>query len=102
MVALGDANSRMKDFYDVWICSRHVEFDTNTLVQAIQATFKNRVTALPNDEFEVLNPKFADRHMVQWNAFVRRIGQAELADQFVNIIEELANFAVPLLRSAKE
>jgi len=32
MVALGSANSRMKDFYDVWICSKHLVFDADTLL----------------------------------------------------------------------
>jgi predicted nucleotidyltransferase component of viral defense system len=34
MVALGTANSRMKDFYDVWICSNHLDFNTDTLLKA--------------------------------------------------------------------
>jgi predicted nucleotidyltransferase component of viral defense system len=42
MVALGEANSRMKDFYDVWICSRHLDFDAGTLLTAVGATFNNR------------------------------------------------------------
>jgi hypothetical protein len=101
MVALGDANSRMKDFYDVWICSRHIKFNTDTLIRSIQATFKNRETDVPNDEFEVLTPEFAARHLVQWNAFVKRIGEGELTGQFAKIIQDLADFTVPLLRSAK-
>jgi hypothetical protein len=40
MVALGNANSRMKDFYDVWICSKHLDLDADTLLKAIDATFK--------------------------------------------------------------
>jgi len=44
MVALGNANSRMKDFYDVWIYSKHLDFNTDTLLKAIDATFKNRET----------------------------------------------------------
>jgi hypothetical protein len=47
MVALGGANSRMKDFYDVWICSKHLDFNTDTLLKAIDATFKNRETPVP-------------------------------------------------------
>ena len=31
MVALGNANSRMKDFEDVWICSNHLDFNADTL-----------------------------------------------------------------------
>jgi predicted nucleotidyltransferase component of viral defense system len=37
MVALGSANSRMKDFYDVWICSNHLDFNTETLLKAVGA-----------------------------------------------------------------
>jgi hypothetical protein len=54
MVALGDADSRMKEFYDVWICSSHVDFNATTLRNAIEATFKNRETPVPNEEFEAL------------------------------------------------
>ena len=54
MVALGDANSRMKDFYDVWICSKHLDFNADTLLKAIDATFKNRETRVPAEEFEAL------------------------------------------------
>ena len=47
MVALGNANSRMKDFYDVWICSTHLDLNGKTLLKAIDATFKNRQTPVP-------------------------------------------------------
>jgi Nucleotidyl transferase AbiEii toxin, Type IV TA system len=44
MVALGTANSRMKDFYDVRICSNHLDFNTDILFKAVDATFRNRET----------------------------------------------------------
>jgi hypothetical protein len=59
MVALGSANSRMKDFYDVWICSTHLDFNANALMKSIDATFKNRQTPIPGGEFEALTPDFA-------------------------------------------
>jgi hypothetical protein len=99
MVALGDANSRMKDFYDVWICSTHLDFNTDTLLKAVDATFRNRETTVPADEFEVLTPDFAERHLVQWNAFVKKIGEGELANRFAEVIEHIKAFAVPILRS---
>ncbi len=40
MVKLGVANSRMKDFYDLWVLARRFEFDSGTLAAAIQSTFK--------------------------------------------------------------
>jgi predicted nucleotidyltransferase component of viral defense system len=69
MVALGGANSRMKDFYDVWICSKHLDFNTSTLLKAVDATFKNRETSVPAEEFDALTRNFAEGHRVQWNAF---------------------------------
>lgn len=37
--ALPTANSRMKDFYDIWILSRTLPFDLQTLSKALRATF---------------------------------------------------------------
>jgi predicted nucleotidyltransferase component of viral defense system len=47
MVALGLTNTRMKDFYDVWVLSRHHEFDLERLSRAIAATFERRETPIP-------------------------------------------------------
>jgi len=96
MVALGDANSRMKDFYDVWVCSKHLDFKEGTLLQAIEATFKNRETPVPAGEFEALTTAFAERHRVQWNAFVKKIGERELTDKFDKVVEDLRDFVLPL------
>ena len=38
MVALGIANTRMKDFYDVWLLSETHRFDRVTSASAIAAT----------------------------------------------------------------
>jgi len=46
MVALGRANSRMKDFYDVWLLRQSFPFDDDRLTRAIAATFERRGTAM--------------------------------------------------------
>jgi predicted nucleotidyltransferase component of viral defense system len=99
MVALGDANSRMKDFYDVWICSNHLDFNMDMLLKAIDATFKNRETPVPAQEFEALTTNFVERHGVQWNAFVKKVGEDELTDAFDKIVEDLKIFVIPVLIS---
>jgi predicted nucleotidyltransferase component of viral defense system len=99
MVALGNANSRMKDFYDIWYYSNHLDSNTETLLKAIDATFKNRETPVPVEELEALSRSFAEEHRVQWNAFVKKIGEHQLTDAFVNVIEKLKTFVTPLLRS---
>lgn len=47
IVMLGIANSRMKDFYDLWIMARRLFFEGSVLCQAIKATFQRRSTILP-------------------------------------------------------
>lgn len=46
---LGRVNSRMKDFYDIWILSRSFDFDDDRLARAITATFERRETPIPED-----------------------------------------------------
>jgi predicted nucleotidyltransferase component of viral defense system len=99
MVALGAANSRMKDFYDVWICSRHLDFNTNTLLKAIDATFMNRETPPPTGEFEALTTTFVEGHRAQWNAFVKKMGEEDLIDAFGEVVADLKAFALPALRA---
>ena len=99
MVALGNANSRMKDFYDVWTCSRHLDFQADTLLKAIGATFKNRETEMPAEDFEALSGDFVAAHRSQWNAFVKKLGEDGLTDAFGNVIDELRTFALPVLRA---
>jgi predicted nucleotidyltransferase component of viral defense system len=99
MVALGNANSRMKDFYDVWVCSKHLEFDAEALLEAIDATFKNRETPIPVEDIEAFATTFVEEHRVQWNAFARKVGENELVDAFGRVVEDLKAFATPALRS---
>lgn len=47
MVKLGILNSRMKDFYDLWLLSRQFDFDGRVLATAIRKTFENRKTDIP-------------------------------------------------------
>lgn len=64
MVALGGANSRMKDFYDVRICARHLDFDAATLLEAIEATFKSRGAPVPAEKPEALTLSFVEQHRI--------------------------------------
>ena len=46
MVMLGIANSRIKDFYDLWVITSRMEIEGSLLVEAIKATFERRDTPL--------------------------------------------------------
>ena len=79
MVALGNANSRMKDFYDVWICSNHLDFDGDALLKAIARRSRIEELRCREDDLEALTAGFVDGHRPQWNAFVKKIGEDELS-----------------------
>ena len=42
IVSLGIANSRMKDFYDLWMIAQTFTFEGDNLANAIQQTFERR------------------------------------------------------------
>jgi predicted nucleotidyltransferase component of viral defense system len=74
MVALGIANSRMKDFYDLWLLARRFTFVGPALCRAIRATFRRRNTVLSSDPPLALTAGFGtDTDKVkQWQAFVKK------------------------------
>ena len=99
MVKLGIANTRMKDFHDIWFLAQRFEFDGPTLRKAIDATFARRQTNLPPLP-EALTDAFADdpSKQVQWAAFLRRNGLAGVPERFSEVVTVLRNFFDPVLR----
>lgn len=78
MVRLGRENSRMKDFYDVWLLLRTVPADER-LAATLRATFARRGTPLPIEVPDAWSDAFASDPMkrTQWSAFLRRALTAE-------------------------
>ncbi len=74
MVALGLDNTRMKDFYDLWVIARRFKLETPLLGGAIAATFERRRTAIPASIPVALTREFSQTasRQSQWNGFVRR------------------------------
>ncbi len=95
MVHRGIANSRMKDFYDVWILATTYTFEARTLRDAIRSTFDRRDTPLPVDVPLALTGEFAGdtTKRMQWTAFVRKgkllANESVDLNQVVPIIEKL-------------
>jgi hypothetical protein len=59
MVALGIANSRMKDFFDLWFLAGNFGFEGTLLQEAIAKTFERRQTPIPTDVPLALTDDFA-------------------------------------------
>jgi len=97
MVKLGIANSRMKDFYDLWVIARDFEFGGALLGRAIKATFERRGTALPTEVPLALSDEFSrdPGKKTQWVAFLRRLGREEGATPLSEVTEALKEFLLP-------
>lgn len=103
MVTLGMANSRMKDFFDLWHLARLQSFDGNRLAGAVEATFKRRKTPIPQDDPLALTSRFADdpTKQMQWTAFNRRNIANEKPPELPHVIERLREFLLPALNSIR-
>uniref|UniRef100_E6VND0 Nucleotidyl transferase AbiEii/AbiGii toxin family protein n=1 Tax=Rhodopseudomonas palustris (strain DX-1) TaxID=652103 RepID=E6VND0_RHOPX len=101
MVALGRANSRMKDFYDIWVLSRDYQFEGESLARAIAATFARRRTEIPTELPDALTKAFAEdaAKIKQWKAFMENIevDVVPLAD----VVADLAAFLMPRAAQAR-
>ncbi|WP_114227205.1 MULTISPECIES: nucleotidyl transferase AbiEii/AbiGii toxin family protein [Sphingomonas] len=99
MVMLGQANSRLKDYYDLWLLARSYEFDPHRLAGAIAATFRRRGTPIPTDVPDGLKREFyEDRAKTsQWRAFVDDVAvdPGSLAD----VAAALSDFLMPAARA---
>ncbi len=106
MVRYGRANTRMKDFYDIWRISKTADLDGPLLTSAVQATFRRRETAIPQEVPVALTEKFAEEpgKERQWEAFSGQVGgeRGSLESETLRtVISDLRKFLLPVLRAAK-
>jgi hypothetical protein len=104
MMSKGLLNSRVKDYYDIWMLSRSVGFDGAELRDAIAATFDRRGTEIPAARPTVLGDAYAlqPAAMAQWTAFVERlgVGGVEAPDDLADVVDAIAEFVLPPARAA--
>lgn len=102
LVTLGMANSRLKDFYDLWVISRTFELRRSALVEAVQRTFERRGTVLPSDIPVGLTDEYAEAWAAQWRAFLGRDRMAAAPAVFAVTVDDLRAFLMPLVDRSKE
>ena len=103
MVNLGERNSRMKDFFDVWLLAQRFEFQGAPLSQAIAATFARRKTVIPTDFPVGLSARFADdpSKVTQWKAFWRKVVRKEPIPDFPQVVGTAREFLIPAATAAR-
>jgi len=100
MIKLGELNSRMKDFYDIWLLSKKSDFDGHVLAEAITKTFKIRKTRIPAQP-SVFKKSFSKdpTREIQWKAFLRKAVFVSTPHSFHEVMTEILSFLVPVSRA---
>jgi len=101
MIKLGHLNSRMKDFYDIWLLSRQFRFELSNLAEAVKLTFKQRGTEL-SQPIETFSADFIFSRLSMWAAFRKRLKQDHVPASFQDIATEVESFLAPVINGASE
>ena len=95
MVALGLANGRMKDFYDLWAIPKALPIDDQALDTAIAATFERRTTPVPKERPSGLSAAMAEDAAAQqrWRAYVESLERP--VPDFADVLEDIWALLAP-------
>lgn len=90
MVKLGQLNSRMKDFRDIWLLSRQFNSEGATLASAVTKTFANQQTVVSAEPVAV-SKSFADdpTKVMQWRGFLRKSHVETTPKELAEIVDAL-------------
>lgn len=103
MVLLGMANSRIKDFYDLWVLARNFDFMGDVLCEAIRATFQRRQTPAPIETPIALTNEYSEDRIrkVAWRSFLQKVRQDPTPDtDLSDVCAFLKGFLMPPSRAA--
>ena len=102
IVVLGLANSRVKDFYDIFAMSRLLSFDGTTLTAAIHATFERRATVIPRELPPPFTHAFSEdpQKIRQWRSFLARDPLLIDEPDLHTVIREISDFIMPAALAA--
>lgn len=104
MVELELANTRLKDFYDIWKLSQILAFEGAVLSEAIAATFKQRGTPIPTSPPLALSVDFFGdvSKQAQWKAFLRKGRLEAEARTLEETVRDISAFILPPAYAAAE
>jgi hypothetical protein len=98
LVILGERNSRMKDFYDLYTLATQFGFDGETLAGAIAATFSRRKTKIEPSLPAALTGRFFqdDRRAEMWRGYLTRNRILGAPGDFAQVGERITGFLGPI------
>jgi len=99
MVKLGIANTRMKDFHDLYSLSRLFSFEGQILSDAIVRTFERRKTRLPSSLPIAFTAEFFEDESKQrqWTAFNRKNKLYIESVPLQTVVSDIEQFVMPIV-----
>ena len=97
MVKLGILNSRMKDFFDIWLMSRQFDFEGPIVAEAISKTFSTRGTNIQAKPIALARAFGEDlEKAAQWRGFVRKNRLVDVPQNLAEVVTAIADFLRPI------
>jgi hypothetical protein len=104
LVQLGATNSRMKDYFDIWVLARDFTFDGGSVSNAFKATFARRRTPIPTSQ----PPGLSDAFFAQaessgmWKGFLERTHARTEGQSLGAVADLLRRFLLPPAAAAAD
>ena len=101
VTALGMLNSRLKDYYDLWLLSERFDFDCQLLGQAIEKTFQRRGSTIPRALPIGLTREFYEDPIKQsqWRAFLKKVSPKQKPESLQEAADRISDFLHPFISS---
>jgi predicted nucleotidyltransferase component of viral defense system len=100
LVVRGITNSRLKDYYDLWLIAETFELERALLAAAVRQTFARRETALPQEKPTGFSEAYVENWSGQWQTFLTRERMAAAPEQLATVVADLERFLLPLIEEA--
>jgi predicted nucleotidyltransferase component of viral defense system len=97
----GITNSRLKDYYDLWLIAATFELERTPLATAVRQTFARRETALPQETLTGFSRSYVEAWGDQWRTFLTRDRMAAAPEQLAAVVVELEQFLLPLIEEVE-
>jgi len=101
MIERAGENSRMKDFYDLYVLLNKEKYHADVLKDAVRATFENRKTTY-SENHPIFEKEFPTNEVlnIRWKAFMRKLKKDDVSD-FPETMKYLQTKLLPYWESMK-
>ena len=96
-------NSRLRDYYDIWLLSRSFAFDGALLAEAVKNTCARRQTEI-TEHPSGLSAEFVQdpARQTQWAAFRRKSQLEDSPKSLIDLVESVAGFLGPIVEAISQ